>query len=152
MHTWIDDLRHEDLLPRLKAGLRLVQAGSAAVAPLLEALRHEVMEVRWRAAVALGLIGDARAIPGLLDACYDDVYDVQISAVWSIGVIGEPSAFESVIHVLNDDDEAIVTAVAFALLALDRPRAEALFNDLLHGPNERKRRAAHTALVKLQYT
>jgi len=61
----IADLRHEDWSTANAVEARLVERGAAAVVPLCHVLSFGASEQRWRAARALGCIGDPRAVHAL---------------------------------------------------------------------------------------
>src|SRR5262245_50060089 len=122
MTSLIEDLRHEDLYFRLKAGVQLVD--ERAVDLLIPALSHAEMEVRWRAATALGLIRDALAVKSLVVAVKDKTYDVRYSAAWALGMIGDEAAFESLTETaLDEGDIEIAIIAAFALTEINPQRA-----------------------------
>jgi len=63
-----------------EAAEALGEIGELAVEPLIEALKGEGIRVRWDAAWALGMIGDARAIEALTQALEDKSQALQIVA------------------------------------------------------------------------
>jgi HEAT repeat protein len=63
----------------------------AAFAPAMAALADPREMVRFRAAQALGRIGDVRAIPKLITALNDEMWDVRYAAEDSLVVLGRPS-------------------------------------------------------------
>lgn len=62
---WIQELRHQEWAAANATEERLVERGAAAVIPLCHALSFGATEQRWRAARALGRIGDPRAVQAL---------------------------------------------------------------------------------------
>ncbi len=47
---------------------------------------------RWKAAEALGRIGNPAAVAPLIDTLWDDDARVRLKAAWALGRIGEPDA------------------------------------------------------------
>ena len=150
MTSLIEDLRHEDLYFRLKAGVQLVD--ERAVELLIAALSHAEMEVRWRAATALGLIRDARATQSLVGVLKDKTYDVRYSAAWALGMIGDDSAYESLAETaLDEADIEIAIIAAFALTEINRQHAIELLQPKLADADRLVYKTANTALNKLNY-
>lgn len=65
IEEWIQELRHQEWSDAHATEDRLVERGGAAVIPLCHALSFGSTEQRWRAARALGRIGDPRAVQAL---------------------------------------------------------------------------------------
>ena len=57
-----------------------ISTDRSAVPTLLDALQVEYFTVRWRAALSLGRIGDARAIQSLLQTLKDPEAEVRAAA------------------------------------------------------------------------
>jgi len=96
-----DDARTDELirgmgqgtgLEQQEARLALEKKGSAAVGPLIQALLHSRDPViRWRAAEALGHIGDPRAVDPLIRSMGDPNTAVQWRSIEALADIGEPA-------------------------------------------------------------
>jgi HEAT repeat protein len=96
--------------------------------------------VRRYLALALGRLGDRRAVPSLLKAVQQDASDpeappadaeTQIYSIWSLGVIGDPSAVPTLASLARGEDAGVRKAAAHALGAFDTPEArEALLESL----------------------
>ena len=69
----------------------LVNIGSPAVSALIEALKNEDSNLRWRAASVLSDLGAeaAPAVPALTEALQDDDAQVRLYATIALGNIGE---------------------------------------------------------------
>ena len=50
---------------------------------------------RWKAAEALGRLGDPDAVEPLIDALWDDDSRVRLKAAWALGQIGDSRAVSS---------------------------------------------------------
>jgi HEAT repeat protein len=148
--SWIDCLASSaDLLAQLQVQAALVEA--RALDALIAALHYPDGAVRWRAAVAFGIIGDQRAVDVLLAAFADTEYEVRCGAVWSLMMMGAPRVFEPVQAQLSDPDESVVLAAAMALMRIDRVQAERVLTPLLAQGGFMLRKAAKTALEMYTY-
>ena len=101
-----DEIQHvitsfdsEDEAIRAAATAVIVKFGSAAVLPLVAALREKKLHVRRRAAAALGAIGDVSAA-GPLAASLEE--DLSLEAVQSLASLGGSEVCEALLWVLSD--------------------------------------------------
>jgi len=90
--------------------------------------------LRFNAALALGEIGHASAVPHLITALRDRDSEVRRSAVMALGKIGHPSALPHLAKALADENVNVGTTAAEALGTLKDvsavpPLVEALQND-----------------------
>ncbi|MEC4674833.1 MAG: HEAT repeat domain-containing protein, partial [Nitrospirota bacterium] len=69
------------------------------VEALIKALKDEDRAVREDATIALGIIGDAQAVPGLIEAMKDGT--VKRHAIAALGMIGDARALPSVLDALK---------------------------------------------------
>ena len=76
----IKALSYKDIDVQLKAVKTLIKIGEPAVKPLTQALKDRDEDVRGRAAVILGQIGDARAVEHLTQVLKDKDPDVRREA------------------------------------------------------------------------
>jgi HEAT repeat protein len=95
-------LRYKELPQTAAESLALI--GKPAVAPLIDLLSLDDLEVRWAAAGALGQIG-APAVEPLIAALDDCTEDVQQSIVWSLGQAGAEQAVAPIIDLLRYKEE-----------------------------------------------
>ena len=72
--------------------------------PLIAALRDSDAGVRWDAADALGLIGDAEAVSPLIDTLRDAHVYVRRAAATALGKLGDVRAVAPLINALSDVD------------------------------------------------
>lgn len=79
-------------------------------------------EVRIRAALALGKIGDPSAARALIVCLKDSYADMRGAAVEALGKIGDPSALDEVKTLLDDEDKRVREAAAEALEKIQRRR------------------------------
>ena len=107
----------------------LVAIGSVAGESLVAALGNQDPKVRKAAVMALGRIGDARAVEAVVAALEDQDGEVQWAAIESLGQLGDYRATEPLIAMLND--RGLHAAAVAALGAIGDPRAvEPLIADL----------------------
>jgi HEAT repeat protein len=89
--------------------------------------------VRSRAAIALGRIGDPKAIPPLLNSLKDREDEVRIAACLSLGLFKDPGTFDEITNVLLDDPKIEVRqAAANALGNTQHPKAVPYLLEALH--------------------
>jgi len=104
------------------AAKALVRIGTAAVEPLIAALKDKNGTISAAVAQMLGDIGDTRAIEPLLGALRDGKKAVRQSAARALGQVEDPRAVEPLIAALADPEESVGEAAAKALEALSVPR------------------------------
>lgn len=146
----IENLHAPELPVRLHTGSALAAAGALDV--LIAALRHDELEVRWRAVVALGWLGDARAIEALTGLLPGAPYEIKINAVWALGQIGDARAVETLLALIHAEDALdpdVAYNAALALLRLGKP--DMLRHDLERAPGDSAFRVAHAALASWNY-
>lgn len=103
----------------------LVELGTPAVDPLLALLSDQQWVVRYRAAEALGLIGDLRAVKPLVHQLSDEKDHVRYMAAKGLGRIGGPEEVDSLINALSDSNEFVRRSAATALGAIGGDQARA---------------------------
>jgi len=87
-----------------------------------EKLRSELergsRQVRWRAARALGEMGDPGSVPFLASALTDESPVVRVAAAEALGEIGGPRAVEALSAALDDESRQVQKGAGKALIAL----------------------------------
>lgn len=111
----------------------LVQIGGPSIEPLIELLNNKDSELRRRAALALGEIGDTRAIDALLLALNDEASNVREYAFKAIGSIGDEKTVEPLIGFLYSDDRKTQNLAAEALVTTGELSIEPLVKLLNEG-------------------
>jgi HEAT repeat protein len=86
-----------------------------AVIPLVRALQDPAWRTRYRAAEALGLIGDRRAVQPLVRALTDEKDHVRYMAAKALGLIADPAVRDALLPLLSDTNPPARKAAAFAL-------------------------------------
>ena len=102
-------------LAQQEARIALENIGEAAVEPIIQALLHsENSVIRWRAAEALGHMGDTRAIEPLIQVLGDKDTSVQWRAIEALAGMGEP-AVEFLLFATEDENVEIRWGAARAV-------------------------------------
>jgi HEAT repeat protein len=105
----------------------------AAAPMLMEALQGEYFTVRSRAALALGKIGETKAIQPLVSLLKDPEDEVRIATCLALGIFRNPSTFDDITNVLLDDPKIEVRqAAARALGNTQHPAALPYLMEALH--------------------
>ena len=134
---------------RVAAALALANLGDKSVLTnLVHALNTGAgSDNRQHLVEALGIIGDATAVPALLAALNDAEEDVRSQSVWSLGNIGEPSAVGPLVQSLADTNFYVRFAAAFALIGLTNPAVQPALEARLDDGELRVRTAAASSLA-----
>lgn len=127
---------------RQSAADALVKLGSAAVEPLISALKDSDVDVRQRAASALEKIADARAVEPFIIALKDIDTDVRRCAASALEKIGDARAVESLIGALKDSDSDCYTLAISGLVKLGGIAVEQLIIALKDSDAKVRYRAA----------
>lgn len=96
----------------------LVEIGSPAVEPLIEALKSEDSDTRRNASKALGELKDPSAVGPLIASLRDARSYVRRNAVKALGVLGDTRSVQPIIKLLNDPDAGVRVDAVVALGAL----------------------------------
>ena len=147
---WLDDPGVAPALARLLASPvahdeaveALVRVGSPAVDLLIAQLFDHVPEARRAAAVALGRIGDRRAVPGLIALLREDARDTWLPAIAALASIGDGRAFLPLLGLLGDADAGVRQAATGALNSIGHPEMEHHIAELLESADPRTRESA----------
>lgn len=129
----------------------LVEIGEKAVKPLFKAL--EDFRLRWGAIVALGDIGDARAVEHITPLLNDIDPQTRGAAAIALGKIGDSRAIDPLIQVLTNEKGVIIREFAIQALGLiGDEKAVGPIKQALNDENESIRKAARDALEKIKKT
>ena len=126
---WLQDAGIPGALARLlgSADVRhdvieaFVRVGPSAVTLLIDQLRSEDRETQRSAIVALGRIGDRRAVPGLLALLDERTRDLWVPAVSALARLGDARSFEPLVALIGDPDVAVRQAAVGALNSIGHP-------------------------------
>jgi HEAT repeat protein len=108
-------LSDPDKAVRADAMHGLVEAGKPAVPACIALLRDSEWRVRYRAAEALGLIGDGAAYVPLTGALDDGKDHVRYMAAKGLGLLGDPRAIERLGLMQRDENEFVRRSAARSL-------------------------------------
>lgn len=151
----IEKLTDNDFRVRHDAADAIAKIGSPAVPALIEALKSENKQVRWRAASALGEIGAeaSSAVPALTAALQDEDEYIRRIAAYALGKIGleAASAVPDLIAALQDTDRNLRLVAAYALGKIGPEASSAVPNLItaLQDTNAEVRLNAATALGRI---
>jgi HEAT repeat protein len=142
-------LKESRLEVRLKAA-KLFQdlPDPVAVEPLIGALRDKDGNVRRRAAIALGKIGQPAGQP-LIRLLHDPDPEIRSEAAEQLGKIRHLEALEPLLTILRDPDRNVQWWAAWALGEMGSPAEEAL-KKLLRDPDPGVRLLSKEALNKIR--
>jgi HEAT repeat protein len=130
-------------------------AFTGEVAAVFEGASGDDPRVRRYLALALGRIGDARAVPALLKAVDDagaggtrSDPETQVYAVWALGVIGDAQAVPRLVELARGEDAGLRKAAVHALGAFPSEEAHAALRAALSDPVADVRWNAAIALAR----
>jgi HEAT repeat protein len=118
----------------------------------IELLKSPHLHYRWKAAEALGEIGDVSAVIPLIEALRDPYVDVQWIAAQSLGKIGDPRAVEPLIAALKSEEKWLRIGAAWGLGRLGSRGGSAavpFLIELLNDPKRDVRKTASWALGRI---
>src|SRR5438445_3882788 len=109
--------------------------------------------VRRYLALALGRLGDKRAVPALMEAADSrgDTPadpDTQVYAVWALGAIGDPEAIPTLVKLAGSEDAGLRKAAVHALGSFPDDAARAALLTAVNDPVEDVRWNAAVALAR----
>jgi HEAT repeat protein len=132
--------------------LGALAAHTDVLAPLRQALRHEKEQARRAAAVALGNLRAAAAVPDLVESLRDPGADVRREAAAALGKVRDRAAVAGLTRSLCDDEEAVRARAAEALGLIGDGTKDAIEGLLsaLKDDSPRVRREAASALGRLK--
>jgi HEAT repeat protein len=110
----IEGLYGPEKAERAKCIDGLVECGKTAVVPLINLLDDDSWVIRYRAAEALGRIGDERAVTALTGSLHDEKDHVRYMAAKGLGMFGKKESSISLLPLLRDENEYVrrITAVS----------------------------------------
>ncbi|HVP95394.1 MAG TPA: HEAT repeat domain-containing protein [Methanoregulaceae archaeon] len=103
----VNDLKNKNENIRWGAAFALVKIGEPTVESLIHALDDPDSIVRLRAAWALGIIRDGRALRPLISALRDGDWSVRMRASDALGELMDNSAVEPLISLFRDENENV---------------------------------------------
>lgn len=141
--------KDKDRFVRQIATDALVKISTPAVEPLIAALMNDDPETRWRAARALGKIGDTRALEPLLAAINDKDKEVRVFAVEALGRFGDDRTIEPLLAALEDEELTVRRESAYALAEFGNTRVVETLLEALKDEYENASIRAAYALGKI---
>jgi HEAT repeat protein len=147
---WWKGRGHDGRIPETTPGERAAQAlvsiGSAAVDPVVQALRSPQWHARTNAAWTLGALDDRRGVEPLKAALKDTEAPVRRNAAWALGALDDDQAVNALIAALKDVDAQTRSQAAWALGAISDERAVAALAAALDDSDAQVRSQAAWAL------
>ena len=123
--------------PDQAVGLQAARALGASTADVLPQLRAALgnanADVRWRAAMALGMQKDAAAVSGLAAALQDTDVLVQSNAAQALAQIGDQAAIDALVMALDGGRASTLQAALSALESIGAPAVPALVETVTSG-------------------
>ena len=75
---------------------------------------------RWKAAEALGRMGDSDAVEPLIDTLWDDDSRVRLKAAWALGQIGDSRAIPPLRRLYRMEKEGVQEIITEAIEEINR--------------------------------
>lgn len=144
----IESLADFDKSVREQATLALSAIGKAAIGSLAEAMKEPKWETRYRAAEALGMIADEKAVKPLINGLKDSRDHVRYMAAKGLHELGDSDAVEPLIILLKDENTYVRTMAIHALGALGGKKVNAALTEALESEQDEKVRAAITSALQ----
>ncbi|NSW75431.1 MAG: HEAT repeat domain-containing protein [Candidatus Atribacteria bacterium] len=117
---------------------------------LLEALQHDIPQVRMGAAYTLGEIGDIRAVEPLITVLREDQEErVRTQAAHALGRLGDKRAVKPLIEALKDREHSVRYAAIMALWELEAKEAIPYLIQALHDEHPSVREIAAWVLGEM---
>jgi HEAT repeat protein len=116
--TLIHGIRDEEKVVRAQAMQALVAIGEPALKDLINLLKDPDWKVRYRAAEALGKIGDEKAAGPLIRILSDNKDHIRYIAAKSLGMLEAQVARDPLRECLSDDNEYVRAMAISALLKI----------------------------------
>jgi HEAT repeat protein len=109
---------------------------------LIEQLRRDDFDTRRAAIMALGHIGDVRAVPALIELLDDGDCDLQVAVCGALARLGDRRAFEPLLQLLGDEDVRLRHAAIGALNSIGHPDMATRVRKLMDDANPFVRESA----------
>lgn len=119
----------------------LVRYGFRVTQLLVEQLKNEDIETCRAAIVAIGRIGDSRAVSALIDILDRDD-ELTVVAIGALAKIGDRRSFHALLELMGHSNVAIRQAVVGALNSIGHPEMPEYIKDYLVNPNPLVRESA----------
>jgi HEAT repeat protein len=153
---WLADLGSPSLERRMRADAALAGAHAPGAAPALLALLTDPAapeEARWRAAFALGALGDWSATAALATGLQDGDWSVRHACACALGELGDPAAMAALWAVVSAPvpDEQTNYVAAIGLLRIEPSRGAALLRAAAASDRRAARNTALSALAAQAY-
>jgi len=116
--TLIQALKDPEKGVRGQATQALVMMGEPAYSDLIGLLRNSDWKVRYRAAEALGMMGDEKAARPLIGILSDGKDHVRYMAAKSLGMLRAPAAREALQRCISDENPYVRKMASSALLKI----------------------------------
>jgi len=133
IRTLINRLSDREKVVRAEAMHGLVAIGKPAVPACIVLLQNDDWKVRYRAAEALGLLGDGEAYAPLIAALDDEKDHVRYMAAKGLGLLGDPRAIGHLGRMRNDENEFARRSAARSLGAIGGEDAIVALREALAG-------------------
>ena len=130
----------------------LVACGSDAVEPLIALLRAKDRTVAEVACVALGEIGDQRAVPALIDVLKESDSRLVAASASALRLLRDPRAALPLVPLVAHSDAMVRERAVDALVMLKDPAVADPLASLLGSGNDATRISAARALVYLGHS
>jgi HEAT repeat protein len=114
----IHGLRDEEKVVRAQALQALVAIGKPALKDLINLLNDPDWKVRYRAAEALGMIGDEKAVNPLIRILSDNKDHVRYIAAKSLGMLRAQVARDPLCKCLSDENKYVRAMATSSLLKI----------------------------------
>lgn len=115
----------------VSSALQVLSANRDVITPLIELLSDPQRDLRMHAALALGNLRDAVAVPALINALDDDEPNVRFHAIEALGTIGAGDAVERLADIARSGDFFVAFPAIDALAKANDPRVGPALASLL---------------------
>jgi len=145
--AWADEKALRMLLEKLE-GKKVKGATWVLAGKLIKTLESDDASIRVNSAIALGRLGDTRALPHLINALEDSTPEVRRAAAMALGMLGDSAAVDALVARLNDGNVEVRKAALEALADLEISDEVDKIAEALKDENARVRELAAIVLEK----